>query len=176
MDVVNALAAILQLSEQLLQLGDKCHRTLQRIHHPSQEMWEFHSIFSAFGNSLFRLHIAASETINQDCSIFRCQKTQKSITGVYEVSKAKVRPLQNAIRKLRTLQDNGKSRTNLMKAKLLWALSDRHDVRELIASIEPVKVIVSHLTSFLNIRLCLEEAETLQAKSKAIPPELLSKM
>lgn len=171
-EVVGSVHVILQLSEQLLRLGKRCHVLIKGISSTYQEIEEFGRMFSTFSDNLYLFHSEVHELRNQNCPIIQEHRIQELVSDVLKLSKSKMRPIRDALRQLQALRDD-ESLTSLVKAKIKWAIRDRQNLRKLLISIEPVRLHILQLAKVLRLHLCYSEIQKLRFELKSVPPQLM---
>ncbi|KAJ9604373.1 hypothetical protein H2200_011207 [Cladophialophora chaetospira] len=172
-DCAAAALGIIGLSVQLTNLCLRKRRGYQRS---GKDLQDFRSSVSIFSRTLHYFGDTMDGLIKEKLGPAKDKGMRSLLVDIHTLVQRQTRDIQKSFSRLGALGDPKSSTIAQVKAKIMWIIVDARDVKELLASLEPIKSTMNLLVSTSNCDLLMRKIDQLGRDNKAISEEMVMKV
>lgn len=168
-----ALLGIIQFSLQLTEFSVRKYRSYRGAR---TELQSLQQNVSAFSQTLHYFGQTMREMFDKQLGPTKEPGFESLLLEISTMVKGRMREIQRNLRRVRALGDPKVSALSRVHAKVQWALVDGRDMKELLASLEPVKSTMSLVVNTSNTQLLMEEIAQLQRDKVTISKDKVKQL
>jgi len=151
-DDAAAIGGILQFSIQLAKLCKNYYRSFRNarkeLERLGQPVMLFSRVLYHLWDSIYVMH-------QQNIKFAQDDEMKRTIIHVSKVVKERMCHIEQAFKRLSALRDHKSSRKSRIFARLMWIISDERDLKELLASFEPIKSSIFLLATLFDLNVLI---------------------
>lgn len=150
LEIGAAIVALVEIAYKLSKHGVRSYRSFRGAEEEAEMLISstssFSSVLQVLGTTLKRLRDSSVE-------LTRHRETTASISEISTLASQCYLKIREAFRRLEPFENADRSRFALFRAKIIWIMYDKQDLKVLLASLEPLKSNISILEGALNINI-----------------------
>lgn len=149
-ECVAAVIGIIQFSAQLTELSVRRYRAYQRAR---KELKYFCSSVSIFSQTLNFFGQSIKEPVEQGLGLAEDPQMKVLLKQISTTVEEQMGKIKQMFDRLRALGCPTASTISHLKSRVMWVIVDEREMKELLASLEPIKSTMNLLVNIMNYDL-----------------------